>query len=224
MGGKRKGKNDEHTRAWVTDWLNQQDWCVTATTFDNEDGGADITYTTSAGTFNCELKSQRKNHDEAWDVYNQNISFCNVPKKSDTNDTFENKFRFEDRFNGVSGATIPDKFYDKKFFIINSDNSNGDFMKEHANSNYDCKWLKMLKGKQTLIILYKDGLYIIDNQELRKKFLGYVRYGETEWTNKTGYYKTEGNQYRYGIKAAIELSDDDFLYMGDIPQDLFRKN
>lgn len=224
MGGIRKGKNDENTRLWVTTWLNNQDWVISATTFDNEDGGADIVYTTSAGTYNCELKSQRKNHDEAWDVYNPNISFCNVPRKSDTNDTFENKFKFENRFNGVSAATVPYTFYEKKFFILNSDNSNGEFFKEHSNPKFDSKWLKMLKGKQTLIILYKDGMYIIDNAELRKRFIGYCRFGEREWENKTGFYKTEQNRFRYGVKACIELDEDSFISMDDIPPHLFRKN
>jgi len=97
-------------------------------------------------------------------------------------------------------------------------------LKEHNNPTFDCKWLKVLKNKWDLIILYKDGLYVLSNDEVRNRFLGYCRYKEREWTNSSGYYKSYNNSYRYGIKACIELGDDGFLPMDDIPQELFDKN
>lgn len=216
--------NDEATRLWVTTWLNEQDWVLTATTFTKEDGGADIVYITSAGTHNCELKSQRKYHYEAWDADNVNVSFTDTPKTNDTNATYTNNYTGDCRYNVPEKGDTPDKFEGKKFFIVNADNANGEFMKEHSNPNYNCKWLKILKNKWDLIILYKDGMYLISNDDIRKRFLGYIRYKEREWTNNTGYYKSFNNSYRWGIKGCIELGEDGFLYMDDIPHELFEKN
>lgn len=219
-------KNDEESRIWVTNWLNQQDWIVTATTFSAECGGADIVYTTSAGTVPCELKTQRKTSDECWDFETVNFSWFNTPKRTDTNATFKNLMTGNSMYDLlIPKGEMPVEFSGKTFFIFNADGGNdGAFMVEHDNQNYDCKWLKILKQKQSLIILYKDGAYIMDNKKIRKQFLGYVRYLEKEWTNKSGFYKIKNNPLRYGIKAAIELREEDFIPINDIPRKLFNKN
>ena len=219
--------NDEATRQYVTGWLNKQDWVVTATTFDGaEDGGVDITYTTSAGTFNCELKSQRKLRDDCWTADSPNVSFWNVPKKSDTYRTFDNKRSGFNVHDEVGSAATPTAFDGKRFFILNADSSGGDFMVEYKEEKYQCKWLKMLKQKQSLIILYQDGILFMDNKALRKNFIGYIRYKEPEWTNKTSSFKSRRTGKRWGIKAAIDIDGDgvQWIPIANIPKELFEKN
>lgn len=217
-------KNDEESRIWVTNWLNQQDWIVTATTFSAECGGADIVYITSAGTHNCELKTRRKTHDYQLTSDNPNVSFTNCPKRSDTYTTFDNLFEGDNMFRYAPKGETPEQFKNKSMYYLNADSSKGEFMKEHADERFNVKWLKVLKQKETLIVLYSDGLYIIDNPTIRKHFIGYFRYKQREWENQSGYFKTESNNSRWSIKAAIDLDGIEFIDIDDVPPSIFGKN
>lgn len=217
-------KNDEESRIWVTNWLNQQDYVISAWTFTEENAGPDVVYITSAGTYDCELKTRRKPHTYQLSADNPNVSFTNVPKRSDTYTTFDNWFEGENIFRYAPKGDIPEQFKSKSIYYLNADNSNGEFMKEHTDWRYDCKFLKVLKQKETLIILYTDGLYIIDNPTIRKHFIGYFRYKQREWQNETGYFQTESNNSRWSIKAGIDLYGIDFIEIDDVPQSIFMEN
>lgn len=217
-------KNDEESRIWVTNWLNQQDYVISAWTFTEENAGPDIVYITSAGTHECELKTRRKTHDYQLTSDNPNVSFTNIPKKSDTYTTFDNWFEGDNIFRYAPKGDTPEQFKNKSMYYLNADSSKGEFMKEHTDQRFDVKWLKVLKQKETLIVLYTDGLYIIDNPTIRKHFIGYFRYKQREWQNETGYFHTESNNSRWSIKAGIDLDGIDFIKIDDVPQSIFMEN
>lgn len=217
-------KNDEESRIWVANWLNEQPFVISAWTFTEENAGPDIVYITSAGTHECELKTRRKTHDYQLTSDNPNVSFTNIPKKSDTNTTFDNWFEGDNIFRYAPRGEEPERFKGKKIYYLNADSSKGEFMKEHADQRFDVKWLKVLKQKETLIILFMDGLYLIDNPTLRKQFIGYFRYRQKEWENNTAYYNGDSNNMRWSIKAGIDLSGIEFIEIDDVPLSIFNKN
>lgn len=223
--------NDYNSRHWTTDCINSGGlftYIISASTFDEENGGVDLTLLDCwLNTHPAELKVQNKSINDLWTTDCTGVSFYNVPSRTDTYDTFDNILTGDNAYNQVEHAEIPDSFKGKKFFILNADsNRDGSFMKENNNEKYNCKWWKMLKSKQDLILIYLDGVLHIPYSTIRKNFLGYIRYYDRNTQSSYATYNANDKRKRWSIKAAIEINKKGMTWipLTDIPQDVFGNN
>lgn len=224
-------KNDYFSRHWVTECINSGglfSYIISAGTFDEETGGVDIIFWDFWGEMhNAELKVQNKSVEDLWTSDFTGVSFYNVPQRTDSHDTFNNLLTGSNAYDSVKPAEIPEKFKGKKFFIVNADsNRDGSFMFENEEEKYNCKWLKILKGKQDLILIYKDGVLHIPYQTIRKNCLGYIRYYDRNTQSRNAYYSSGDRRKRWGIKAAIEINNVGMTWipLNDIPDNVYGNN
>lgn len=224
-------KNDYNSRHWLTDCINSGglfSYILSATTFDEETGGVDeILYDIWGNVHKAEVKVQNKSVDDLWTSNFTGVSFFNVPTRSDTFESFDNIFTGSNAYNQVEQTEIPDKFKDKKFFIVNADsNRDGCFMFQNENPQYNCKWLKVLQEKQDFILIFKDGVLHIPHQTIRNNCLGYIRYYDRNTQSRNAYFNSGDTRKRWGIKAAIEINNVGMTWipLTDIPDNVFGNN
>lgn len=225
--------NDYNSRHWVVDCINSGglfSYIISARTFDVEDAGEDIIFLDIWGNeHNAELKVQNKSISDMWTVDWTGVSFYNVPSITSTTDNFNNELTGDSAYKDVEKGDIPDNFKGKTFFIINADsNRDGVFMRENANPKFNCKWMKMLKEKQDLILIYKDGVLHIPYRMIRKNCLGYIRYCEKNTQSRNAVYNANDTRRRWGIKAAVEVDINKkgmtWIPLNDIPDNVYGNN